>query len=180
MGRAKALLAIDGQTFIDRLVDVFSVNCAEVIAVLGYEAELIQKAMKSSARVVVNPDPSRGQLSSMQCGLSAISTDFDAFLFTPVDYPAIQRNTVEAVVAAARAQKDWEMVIPVLHGRRGHPVLCRMKLAGEFLALGEQAQAREVVHRHLDRAILVSVDDPGIAQDVDDPVAYEKLLASRL
>lgn len=180
MGRPKALLPIEGQTFVDRLAHILGANCAEVIVVLGYEAESIGPAMRNSATIVVNPDPSRGQLSSLKCGLQAISSNFDAFMFTPVDYPAIEQDTVARVIAAGCEQVDWDLVIPVHNGRRGHPVLCRIKLATEFLELGEQAQAREVVHRHLDRAVLVDVDDAGTVQDVDDPAAYERLLASRI
>jgi hypothetical protein len=33
-----------------------------------------------------------------------------------------------------------------------------------------------VVHRHLERACYVEVDDPGILRDVDDPAAYLDLL----
>jgi molybdenum cofactor cytidylyltransferase len=180
MGRPKALLAIDGQTFVDRLVTLLQVNCDEVIVVLGYGADGIRNSMQSKATAVVNPDPSRGQLSSMQCGLRALPNGCEAFLFTPVDYPAVNQRTIASIVATAEENVDWDMVIPTFEGRRGHPVMCRAALAQEFLELNEQGSAKEVVHRHLDRAICVEVDDPATVQDIDDPAAYERLLASRI
>jgi molybdenum cofactor cytidylyltransferase len=180
MGRPKALLPIDGQTFVDRLVTVFSYACDAVIVVLGYGADAIQRGMQSTATVVVNPDPARGQLSSMQCGLRAMPSGTDAFLFTPVDYPAIEQDTISLLIGAAGRNPNCPLVIPRFEGRRGHPVLCHSKLGAEFLALDAQAQAREVVHRYLDQAVYVDVADAGTVSDVDDPAAYERLLATRI
>lgn len=53
---------------------------------------------------------------------------------------------------------------------------CSRELIEELLALPLEAQAKDVVHRHLDQACSVDVDDPGILGDVDDPGAYRELL----
>jgi molybdenum cofactor cytidylyltransferase len=180
MGRPKALLPIDGQTFVDRLITVFSSACDAVIVVLGHGAEAIQQGMQRSANIVVNPDPARGQLSSMQCGLRAMPPGTDAFLFTPVDYPAIEQDTVSLLIAAAGRNPDCPLVIPRFEGRRGHPVLCRSTLSADFLVLDAHAQAREVVHRYLDQALYVDVADAGTVGDIDDPAAYERFLATRI
>lgn len=177
MGSVKALLQFEGETFVDRLVGVFERHCGEVIVVLGHHAEAIRQGMKRQARFAVNPDPERGMLSSLQSGCALLSADTDVFLFMPVDYPAVESGTVAKLLAALANDTKAQIAVPRYGDRRGHPVACRGALAAEFLNLPAEAQAREVVHRHVAETVYVDVDDAGILMDVDDPAAYERLLA---
>ena len=97
-----------------------------------------------------------------------------------VDCPAIETSTVTELVQAFKQRDPATMfVIPRQSGKRGHPVLAPRSIAAEFLALAPTAEAREVVHAHVDRTEYVEVDDAGIFTDVDDPEAY-RLLKERV
>ena len=67
-------------------------------------------------------------------------------------------------------------MIPRRRNRRGHPVFAARSIASELLALPAEAQARDVVHRHVSQTLYLDVDDPGILADIDDPAAYRKLV----
>jgi len=124
----------------------------------------------------VNPDPSRGQLSSLQAALAEMPAHTDGFAFIPVDCPAIATDTVEKLARAFKQRQAATLfVIPRQSGRRGHPVFAAASIAAELLALPPTAEAREVVHAHVDRTEYVEVGDPGIFADVDDPEAYRLL-----
>jgi len=179
MGRAKALLTWEGETFLDRLIGIMHAACRDVIVVLGHGAMEIRNGLRREAVFVVNPDPERGQLSSMQCALQALPPDADAFLFTPVDYPAIAASTAVRLREALAAHPEQCVVIPRCEGRRGHPVACRASLAAELLSLPVAARTSDVIHSHAAETLYVDVDDRGILTDIDDPQAYEALLASR-
>lgn len=179
MGRAKALLAWEGETFLDRLIGVMGASCATVIVALGHRAAEIRAGLRRDAVFVTNPDPERGQLSSLQCALAALPAACDAFLFTPVDYPAISAATVSSLLAALSSHQQSKIVIPRHDGRRGHPVACRALLAQEFLSLPATAKASDVIHAHTSETLYLDVPDTGILTDIDDPQAYEALLASR-
>ena len=175
MGSAKALLEFRGETFLDRLIRCFSAYCSPVIVVLGHEPEVIRAGVRSAgdAVFVLNPDYSRGQFSSMQCGLRAVPEDAEGILFTPVDHPNIEPATVQQLMAARAS-----IAIPQYLGRHGHPVLFTRALVPEFLALGPDAQARQVLHGHAGEIRYLDVADPGILDDIDDPDAYHRLLAA--
>jgi CTP:molybdopterin cytidylyltransferase MocA len=175
MGSAKALLEYRGETFIDRLIRCFSAYCSSVIVVLGHEPEVIRAGVRSAGNAVfvLNPDYSRGQFSSMQCGLRAVPEDAEGILFTPVDHPNIEPATVRQLIAAGAP-----IAIPQYLGRHGHPVLFTRKLVPEFLALGPDAQARQVLHGHASEIRYLDVADSGILDDIDDPDAYRRLLAA--
>ena len=176
MGTPKALLDYRGETFVSRLVRVLGESCNPVIVVLGYHADVIRHQLPSAPKVAINPDPSRGQLSSLQTGLAALPAEADGFAFIPVDSPAVAEDTV-AKLARAFEQRDPStlFVVPRQSGRRGHPVFVARSIAAEFLALLPTAEAREVVHAHVDRTEYVDVGDAGIFTDIDDPEAYRRL-----
>lgn len=168
MGSPKALLEWKGGTVLDRMIGLVGAVADPVIVVVGFHAESIPPSAR--ALRVVNPAPDRGMLSSLQCGLRAVPGACEAVLFTPVDYPAVTVETVRAL-AAVRAP----VAIPVFEGRRGHPVLISRPVAAEILALPEGARASDVIRHHLDRAIMVEVNDRGVVEDIDDPEAYQRL-----
>jgi len=172
MGSPKALLEYRGETFAGRLVRVLSKVCNPVIVVLGYHAAAIRERV--TATVVINPDPDRGQLSSLQCALAAVPPDADGFLFTPVDCPTVDEKTLADLVRILGKCND-AIVIPRFEGRRGHPVCVSRSLMPAFLSLAPTEQTRNVVNQHADRVIYFDVIDPGVLADIDDPEAYRAL-----
>src|SRR5205807_144871 len=100
MGSPKALLEYRGETFINRLVRVLSDVCDPVIVALGHHARIIEAGTRGHARFVVNPDPDRGQLSSLQTALQALPAEAEAFLFVPVDCPSVEPETVALLLKA--------------------------------------------------------------------------------
>lgn len=172
MGSPKALLTLAGETFLDRLIGVFEPVCSEVVVVLGHDADRVRSAARRSARFVYNPDHQQGQLTSLQCGMRAVSEDIECLFFTPLDYPAIRPVTVQAV---SNALTDGDVAVaPQYDGKHGHPVLIRRGLIPRFLTLAPERTARDVMHSI--RIRYVDVDDPGTVQDVDDPEGYRALL----
>jgi molybdenum cofactor cytidylyltransferase len=180
MGSPKALLEYRGETFLDRLIRVFSGCCDPVIVVAGIHADSIRQRMDHvghmdrRARLAINPDPDRGQLSSLQVALAQVPGDGAGFLFTPVDCPTVEEKTVAMLVDQLR-KHDAPFVIPRYHGKRGHPVCARRSVIAEFLSLPPTAETRAIVNRHEERIRYVDVDDAGVLADVDDLEAYRKI-----
>lgn len=172
MGSPKALLEFRGETFAERLVRIFSGFCDPVVMVLGRHADAIRARVHSTT--IVNPDPDRGQLSSLQTALAALPEALEAFFFIPVDCPAIEANTIATLIREFRTAPA-PFVIPRYGGRRGHPVCVAGWLAQEFLAMPPTAETRAVVNRHESAIRYLDLDDPGVLIDVDDPEAYRAL-----
>jgi molybdenum cofactor cytidylyltransferase len=128
------------------------------------------------ARFVVNPNPERGMLSSLQCGLEAVPEEARGVMFTPVDHPNLEALTLETLANRFEAERS-PVTIPEYQGRHGHPVLIARALIAELLALPPAAQASDVIHRYRSQTSYVAVDDPAVSTDIDDPAAYAELLA---
>ena len=176
MGTPKALLKVGGKTFIARLVELYSEFCDPVVVVLGYHAAKIGAALAGTpAKVLENPDPARGMLSSLQCGLDALPDGLDAFLFTPCDYPAVRRDTVAKLVHA----KWGKIRMPRHNGRQGHPVLCLWPLRAQFLRVDPARDtAKDVVNMYRYSTCRIDVEDAGTVTDIDTPEDYQKLVAA--
>lgn len=175
MGSPKALLEFRGETFLDRLIRCFEEQCSPVIVVLGHEPEVIRAGVRSpgKAEFLLNPQYHLGQLSSLQCGLRAVAAEVEGVIFAPVDHPNIEAATVSRLIDSGAT-----VAIPQYLGRHGHPVLFSRSLISEFLALAPDDQARTVLHRHAGETRYIDVPDAGILDDIDDPEAYRRLLAS--
>ncbi len=181
MGTPKALLRFQEETFLDRLIRVFGGVCDPVIVVVGQHADQIRAGVERRAEVLfaVNPDPERGMLSSLQCGLALVPATAGAAMFLPVDHPNIEASTIETLAARFRAE-GAPVTVPTYLGEHGHPVCIARPLIDELLALPAEAKASDVIHRHVAGASYIEVMDKAVVTDVDDPAAYADLLARHL
>lgn len=172
MGRPKALLPFRDGTFLSAIARNLGRHCAPVIAVFGFDAARVSQAAPSGVMAVENRDYAQGMLTSLKAGLRAVPEACDTVVFTLVDHPAVLDSTVDAVMQSAAA-----IAIPRFENRRGHPVLIRRRIAEEFLREPLAAKVRDTIDRHASEIEYIEVTDPGIADDIDDPALYEKLIA---
>src|SRR5579871_4262374 len=131
MGTDKALLPwppqIAGQprgqdTFLSAAIR--SLLSTDFVAVVAGKNETALEAIAyaNGASIVTNPDPSRGQFSSLQVGLhEVLNRGRDAVIITLVDRPPAQQSTIQILRSTfeAAAQEIWA-VVPEFLGRHGH------------------------------------------------------------
>jgi molybdenum cofactor cytidylyltransferase len=183
MGIPKALLPDpDGRPFVARLVRTFAAaGIGDLIVVTGGQHDAIATTLEADQlpvhpTVVRNPDPSRGQLSSLWIGLAAASRpDLESILVTPVDIPMVRATTVQRVVEAWKENRR-PVVRPAVGTRHGHPVLFDRAVFDELRGAPLEGGARVVVHAHIDEVMDVPVDDEGCLVDVDTPADYDALI----
>ena len=178
MGTPKALLSIHGKTFVQAVVDALSVGgCEPVLSVVPNEPIIAEAARATGARVLTNPHPGEGPITSMRLALAELGDAVEGVIYHAVDHPCVRADTVATLLDAARST-GADLVIPTHEGQRGHPSFFRKSLFHELTDPTLKGGARTVVHRHLDRAELVEVHDPGILLDIDTPAEYEAMLAA--
>lgn len=181
MGEPKALLQIQGETFLDRLIRVYAGLFSPVVVVLGAEAETVRGGLRNpgSARFVVNERWPLGQLTSLQHGIAALPPAADGCFFTPVDCPRVHPATLAALARAFDGNRPPPLVVMPRHdGRRGHPVGCARELFADLLSLAPEQSARAVLHAHPERTCTVDVEDAGVLDDVDTPGDYRGMETS--
>jgi len=170
MGYPKPLLKIGGQTFIERIVESMLAVVPRVVIVLGAHCDRIRAAIPRDARItnVENPNYSRGQLSSLKVGLSAIQPDSTGAMVHLGDHPIVRVETFQAMVDFYN-QTGMPIVIARHDGHRGHPVIFDRAMFAELQSAPEGEGARQVVNADASRIAYVDLDDPGINLDLDMP-----------
>ena len=172
MGRPKALLPIQGRTFLENILAAISrTSIEDAIVVLGHHRDQIERNV-SLPSVVFNADYEQGMITSFQAGIRKLSWDTTgAFLFL-VDHPLVEPTTIESMIMNLAPNR---IVLPTFERRRGHPVLFSSEVLEEILALGPSEGANIVVRKNPDRIIEVPVNAPGILVDIDTPEQFERL-----
>jgi molybdenum cofactor cytidylyltransferase len=183
MGRPKALLPAGpgGTTFLARIVDTLRrVGLERVVVVLGADAQPIQTSIEAAAlavEAVENPDPSRGQLSSLLVALTMLE-EAEAVLVMPVDQPLVTAETVARLMRVYR-EGHAPVVRPCRGPRHGHPVIFDRSVFGELRRADLSRGARDVIAAHIAEVADVEVDDEGAFVDIDTPEQYERVFGVR-
>jgi molybdenum cofactor cytidylyltransferase len=177
MGRDKALLAYRGRNFLETIVATLrEAGIERVVVVLGHHAEEIRRASDlRGTEIVVNPNYSLGQTSSLQAGIKALGdARLEAIMLCLVDHPAVKPETVRRLVEVFE-KTPAPVVIPTFQNRRGHPVVIARALFKELLSLGTQEGANTVIRKYQGATRFVEVEDHSVLVDVDDQESYRKL-----
>src|SRR5579863_2973068 len=187
MGVDKALLpwppAIAGQpqtkeTFLSATIHSLSLSTDFILVVAGKnESAIAPVAYAEGASIIVNPDPDRGQFSSLQVGLhEVLNRGRDAAMITLVDRPPARPNTIQILREAFEAAgNDTWAVVPEFSGQHGHPYIAGRELIEAFLQAPPTATARDIEHAHQAHIVYIPVDDPFVALNVNTPDDYAKL-----
>jgi molybdenum cofactor cytidylyltransferase len=163
----KMLAPVDGVPMVRRTVESL-VNggvdhCVVVVSPHG-SADVTQTLHGLPVTLVVNPDPSRGMFSSVQCGVTS-TDESDLCVLLPGDVPFVQSSTIAAVIAAAAGGEHT--VTPSLDGHRGHPVACSSVLRARIVAAAADSRLDHLMEQ--DTVRTVTVTDAGVRHDVDRP-----------
>lgn len=176
MGEPKALLRVEGQTFIERIIAALvQARIREIIVVLGRHADEIRPTISElPVKVVVNEEYKKGQLSSLQAAIRSLQgEDCDGVLVHLVDHPFVNPELVEEIVTRFYESKSL-IVVPTCKGRRGHPVLFSSRLFPELLAAPLEIGAKQVVHAHRAETLEIETSEEGVVIDIDTPGEYKE------
>jgi molybdenum cofactor cytidylyltransferase len=187
MGTDKALLqwppVAPGQTpagtFLSAAIDSLSLSTEVVIVVAGKNTSAIAPIVYAAgASLVTNPNPDRGQFSSLQIGLQEVlNRGRDAAMVTLVDRPPVSGETVQKLCdafAAATAQWKWA-VVPQQGAKHGHPIVLGREMIEAFLRASPTSTARDIEHQNDGHIEYLNVEDPLVIANINTPEEYASL-----
>lgn len=175
-GGDKLLATLDGAPLVTgALKTAFAAPVRRVFVAVG-EDEPLRAAVRAGAarlgateRLVLVPvaDATEGMGASLRTAAAALPQDTAGVFVFLGDMPAIAAAT-PALLAASLVRPD-QIVVPVLAGRRGHPVLFGADWLADLRALGGDEGARALLARAGPRLVEVPVEDHGVHLDIDRP-----------
>jgi len=181
MGYPKALLPLGDEVFLTRILRIMrEAGLARPRLILGRDAAPIKARIGDyPADIYVNPNPDRGQLSSIQLGISGLSENFEAIMLWPVDQPAVSveltRRLTELFIT-----KNCRIAVPLRDGKRGHPAIFHRTLFHEFMNAPMEKGAKGIIPRYESETCFLPTDESAAFTDIDTPSEYETLTGQSL
>ncbi|MFH1956962.1 MAG: nucleotidyltransferase family protein [bacterium] len=175
----KALLEMDGKTFLENIFSKLNDCVREVIVVLGHgKEEILSEVKLPGAKIVFNENFKAGQFSSLKKGISAMSPDSEGFMLNPVDCPLVRKETYREMLELW-GQNGSRILIPVFNGMKGHPAIFPASAAGEILKSPDDTAGgvRFFLKKYGNAVSYFKTSDKGVIIDADTP---EDLLSCNL
>ena len=155
----------DGRRIVEAAAANLLLACnGNVVAVTRRDPELMQVLKAAGCQVVVHDHADEGMGTSIAAGVAA-TAGASGWVIALGDMPSIRVDTVMAIVDALRA--GARIVVPVVGGRRGHPVGFSAHYLARLLALTGDTGAREMLKADVAFVDELRVEDMGIFADID-------------
>jgi len=183
----KALLHRDGKTlleFFSSSIQEFSP--VECIVVTGFHAQLIESeiakinsSLTHSMKIIRNVSPRDGQSASVRLGLESLRADFDVLLVSLSDQPEVgQKEIQELLDEYAKREDGEEIILPIVDGRRGNPVLFSCEAVSHVLAKPGMV-CRVYMDAHPEKVRVMRTSNQAFVMDVDTPEDIQRHKLSR-
>ncbi|MCB1096603.1 MAG: nucleotidyltransferase family protein [Verrucomicrobiae bacterium] len=182
MGTQKLLLPVDGQPAIARIVGAVAACPAvrDIIVVTGRDGSKVSSVLAGyGVSFVANPDYDGDMLSSLRCGIDALPGSCTAFLVVLGDQPRITSKLIETLLAAHPRHSPSAILVPLVAGRRGHPILVSTVHCESIMTGFDGIGLRGLLTADPESVVDVPFPEEYADQmrDMDTPGDYEQLLA---
>lgn len=139
------------------------------------EINSIRQKTCNSIAIVKNPNPEEGQSSSVRLGLESLKSDYDVLLVALCDQPNVGVLEIEALlVQFNQAGFDKEIILPMVNGNCGNPVLFSKKVIEEILATPGMV-CRHFMDQHPELVKVFETNNQAYLLDVDTQSDIQKL-----
>lgn len=182
-GIPKALLKKAGESLLSRFLrTVESLDPVETLVITGFYAQEVEVEINSIMQqvhypihIVNNPNSALGQSSSVRLGLESLKSDYDVLLVALCDQPDVGHAEIEMLLQRFNEMEaEKEIVLPMVSGSRGNPVLFSRKVIQKILAIPGMV-CRPFMDQHPELINVFSTDHQAYLLDVDTQADIQKL-----
>ena len=177
MGTTKQLLPWGDTTVLGKSIACYNdINIDKLIIVVGYKADLIKETFsREKITWTYNENFTGDMASSFKKGFEEVDKDTEVLYLALGDTPAIRIETLKLMKIVYEKNK-YKIIIPMVNGRKGHPVLFSKDVFKDLENVGETYNLKDVIKNHDDEVYYLQVEDENIIHDIDTIEEYETLL----
>jgi len=145
----KGLIRLQGVPLLRRqLIALSGAGVDEVVVVTGHAQDAVEKEVLGfSVTLAHNEAFAQGQESSVRFGLAQLNGPFDAIFIMPSDQPLIAADDLIELIGAFKKRAAGHIVVPMVDGQRGNPILLDDEARGRILASGTNLGCRHLIER---------------------------------
>lgn len=148
-GMAKSLIRLQGVPLINRqLIALSGAGVDEVVVVTGHAREAVEAQVQTfPVTLAYNTGFAEGQQGSVRVGLAALQGRFDVVFVVLADQPLIGAADLTELIAAFKKKPSGHVVVPVVNGQRGNPILLDEVAVAQILASDTNLACRHLIER---------------------------------
>lgn len=178
----KALLKKGGVTLLTRFCDAIQpFNPVEFIAITGFHGDVIEQALQQidtplsrSIQLIRNLTPEQGQPSSVRLGIEVLQSNFEVLLIALSDQPLVSNADIGQLLNAfIKRGHGTEVLLPMVKGQRGNPVLFSREAIQKTLAVANLT-CRDFMDLHPEQVHIWDTENDAFVCDVDTPEDMKK------
>ena len=171
IGTPKLMLEVNDKSFVNVIIDkVRRAGIKDVVCVVSEETYKWAKENIKHCRIVVNPEPEKGMITSVYFGAMQIN-DCAGIMIIPVDHPFIKSETIKILLSKAEENSD-SIIKPRFEGKSGHPVIVPYKLIKTITKENFGDGLNDVIKKSGNRQVYADVNDNGILKNINTKEDY--------
>ena len=147
----------------------------ELIIVLGYQKEAIEKIIEENKKIkfIANPNFESGIASSIKKGLDSLSKETEAFFICLGDMPNVNKEIYNQLINASFGNKDKEIFVPYYQERQANPILFSKKMKDEIQKIEGDFGAKKIIADNEKKVFKLSTQDKGVITDFNNITDFE-------
>lgn len=173
----KLLMDWGGRPMIRHIAEAMAESdLGSMTVILGHDAEQVAAALDGlDARLLFNPNYQQGQSTSLQVAFDHLETAVTDLLVMLGDMPLVDAEVINSLINAHNSldHPASRITLPVIEGRRGHPVIWGESFFGEMANIKGDTGARPLFETYPDAINGVPFDRPELLLDADTRKALD-------
>ena len=155
--------------------NVLNSSIDELIIVLGYQKEAIEKIIEENKKIkfIANPNFESGIASSIKKGLDSLSKETEAFFICLGDMPNVNKEIYNQLINASFSNKDKEIFVPYYQERQANPILFSKKMKEEIQKIEGDFGAKKIIADNEKKVFKLSIQDKGVITDFNNINDFE-------
>lgn len=171
MGKPKLFCAYRDKFFLQMITDSLPEGLLPPVVVIRSEyKEAAEKIFPFINQWGINPDPEKGMLSSIICGITYQKAEY--YFIIPVDFPFVKKSTYQKLLQECFRNKT-SVIKPSFQGKRGHPIIIPSVLINRITP--KDSTLKDIINNSELKKITVDTDDAEILNNINGQVDFINL-----
>jgi molybdenum cofactor cytidylyltransferase len=153
----------------------------KIIVVLGHEHQKVKEVLSKYDQVnfVYNSIYEKGQLSSIQAGMSEVRPESQGFMVCLGDMPMITTDNYNFLIdqfADITNEIAKPIIRPIFKGSPGHPVIFHQSYKNVILSTHFSKDCKDIIKSNIRNFKGINVNTINYFFDVDNHIDYDRLI----
>ena len=174
----KLTLPVDGVPLLRRtLTRLLDSELHEIVVVSGHEQATVKALLAGlPVSLVNNGHYAEGRMTSLYCGVQALSEPCDGVMVCLSDQPFLEVGDFNRLMHAYLEYRPALALVPSYRGRRGNPRVLSDRLRDSILGADGKLDCKRLIEENPTQVTTLEMDNDHVLFDLDTPEDYQRLM----